>query len=408
MRYGRRVESVGIQRKDKRMAKTTVNEKRALGHLMDLLKIEGLSGRESKVAKLVKKKLLHAGCKSSWIRDDKANRHIPGGFEIGNLIVRIPGSLRGPRRLFLGHMDTVPLARGAVPVRKGNRISSQGDTALGGDDRTAVAALITLVETLLRNDVPHPPLTVLFTVGEEVGLWGARTVSKKDLGNPSMGFNVDGGRPRDIVIGAIGADRWHVHVHGQSSHAGVHPEAGISASLVAARAIAEVARRGYFGKVKKGRKEGTSNVGVIQGGEATNQVTDYVFVRGESRSHEADFVAEITQAYRTAFDNAAESVKNDRGRHGSVDFHAETDYRSFRMDEDSPPVELALRCSRKIRLRPATAIANGGLDANYLNEKGIPTVTLGTGQHRIHTVDEYVDVKEFLTGCRLLLAVAAA
>jgi tripeptide aminopeptidase len=131
-------------------------------------------------------------------------------------------------------------------------------------------------------------------------------------------------------------------------------------------------------------------------------------VRGESRSHRPRFIDEITAAYRAAFAKAAASVKDDRGRAGSVEFHAERDYDSFRMPDDSPPVLLALRAARGLRLEATTRIANGGLDANYLNAKGVPTVTLGAGQHSPHTVDEYVDVREFWNGCRLLVAIATA
>jgi tripeptide aminopeptidase len=393
------------------MPAPSIDRTRAVGHLLDLLAIEGLSGHEGAVAQAVRAKLVAAGCRESWLRHDDVHRQL-AGFEIGNLVLRLPAtngaSPDAPPRLFMGHLDTVPLCRGARATLRGNRITSDGSTALGGDDRTAVAALVTLVETLLRQQLPHPPLTVLFTVGEEIGLLGARHVDLDDLGRPAMGFNIDGGNPAEIAIGAIGADRWEVHVHGKSAHAGVAPERGISAALIASRAIAEVARRGYFGKIKKGRREGTSNVGVLRGGEATNQVTDHVFVRGESRSHQPGFIDDITAAYRQAFERAAASVVDDRGQAGKVEFHAERDYRSFRMPEDSPPVALAMRAARKLRLDPRPRIANGGLDANYLNEKGVPTVTLGAGQHAPHTVDEYVDVREFVTGCRLLVAIATA
>jgi tripeptide aminopeptidase len=146
----------------------------------------------------------------------------------------------------------------------------------------------------------------------------------------------------------------------------------------------------------------------VRGGEATNQVTAYVFVRGESRSHRPRFIDEITAAYRAAFSKAARSVKDDRGRAGSVEFKVEREYDSFRMPEDSPPVELALAAARRLRLAARTRIANGGLDANYLNAKGVPTVTLGAGQHSPHTVEEYVDVREFWNGCRLLVEIATA
>lgn len=383
-----------------------INDSRALRHLMDLLRVEGFSGREGKVAALVRRKLLAAGCRPSWIRHDRAHKKIRGDYEIGNMIVRIPGTIQAPQRLFMGHLDTVPLCRGAVPVRKGNRIVSKKATALGADNRTAVACIVTLVEALLNHNLPRPPLTVLLTVGEEVGLSGVRHVNMRDLGQPKIGFNIDSGDPRVLVVGAIGADRWEVDVVGCSSHAGVHPEDGVSAILIASRAIDEVARKGYFGKVRKGRKEGTSNVGIVRGGEATNQVTDRVYVQGESRSHQGAFRREITITYRRAFEKAAKSVKNKDGKAGRVRFTARADYEAYQLAEEAPVVRLALEQIRSFRWKPSLLVVNGGTDANYLNAKGVPTVTLGAGQHGAHTVEEYADIKEYLGGCRLALALA--
>src|SRR5205085_1946686 len=78
-----------------------------------------------------------------------------------------------------------------------------------------------------------------------------------DLGSPVMGFNVDGRSPAELTIGAVGAERWEVEVTGRAAHAGVHPEQGISATLVAALALAEVKRAGWFGKVVQDGHEGT-------------------------------------------------------------------------------------------------------------------------------------------------------
>ncbi len=388
-----------------------VDRERALGHLMDLLAIEGLSGHEGRVAEAVRRKLVAAGCRERWLRHDRAHRKIGNGFEIGNLILQVPGrgpSKKEPRRLFMGHLDTVPLCRGAVPIRRDGRIVARGDTALGGDNRTAIGALVTLVETLEREQLAHPPITVLMTVGEEIGLLGARHVEVGDLGTPAFGFNVDGGEPANLVVGAIGADRWEAHVRGLSSHAGVHPEDGISATLIASRAIAGVAALGYFGKVEKGRRTGTSNVGIVRGGEATNQVTDYVWVKGEARSHSKAFLAQITGAYRQAFERAARATKNSSGASGRVEFQANREYQAFRMSARSQPVRLARSAARRLGLEPKLRISNGGLDANNLNAKGVPTVTLGAGQHSPHTVDEYVEIAEYLSGCQLLLEIATA
>ena len=130
-----------------------IRPEQALDHLMDLLRVPGLGGQERKVAQAVTRKLRSAGCKPKWISYDDAPSRIAQRMEIGNLIVKIPGSVPGPRLLFASHMDTVPLCKGAVPVRKGTRIVSEGSTGLGADNRTAVACLVTLAETLLSSDL---------------------------------------------------------------------------------------------------------------------------------------------------------------------------------------------------------------------------------------------------------------
>ena len=56
--------------------------------------------------------------------------------------------------------------------------------------------------------------------------------------------------------------------------------------------------------------------------------------------------------------------------------------------------------------QPTLRLTNGGLDANWMVRHGIPTVTFGAGQNDIHTVKEWVDVPEFLEGCRLAVALA--
>ena len=383
-----------------------IKRSRAIRHLMDLLKVPGPSGSESAVARLVTEKLIACGCKKAWIRHDAAHKKIGEGYEVGNLIARLPGTIKAPRRLFSGHMDTVPLCRGAVPVRRGDRIIPRSSTALGGDNRTAVGCLLTMIEVLLGEGLPHPPLTLLFTVGEEVGLKGARHVRTADLGKPSMGFNYDGGDPASITIGATGADRWKAEICGISSHAGVHPEDGVSAALITGRAITEIAAKGFFGDVRKGTKTGTSNIGPIRGGEATNQVTDLMVLYGECRSHDPAFLDHITGSYQGAFEKAAASVKNAAGECGSVKFTVARDYHSFEMEKDSSVVRKAEKEVERMGLTPSLAIANGGLDANWLNRKGIPTVTLGAGQHNAHTLKEYADINEYLLGCELALALA--
>jgi tripeptide aminopeptidase len=310
------------------------------------------------------------------------------------------------------HMDTVPLGAGAVPVKKGDRIVPKGETALGGDNRTGCAALVHLAAALLKGKLPHPPLTLLFTVREESGLFGARHLDPEVLQGPVMGFNFDGRSASDVTIGAVGADRWEVDIRGKASHAGVYPERGVSATMVAALGMAEAYGGGWFGKVVKGDREGTSNIGVVgdasgrSAGEATNVVTDFVHLKGESRSHDPKFFRAITAAYKKAFTDAAGLVTDHQGRGAKVKFTARTDYYPFRLKEDAPVVKRAVMAARALGREPVTRVTNGGLDANWLVRHGVPTVTLGAGQNDIHTVKEWVDVPEFLAGCRVAVELA--
>ena len=384
-----------------------IDRDRALQHLLDLLAIEGLSGRETAVAEAVTAKLVAAGCDPAWIRHDDAHTRIDPDWRIGNLIARLPGTTAGEPLLFASHMDTVPVTQGAQPRVEGGRIVSQEGVGLGADNRTAVACLVTLAETLLQRGLPHPPLTLLFTVGEEVGLLGAREVDPADLGHPVMGFNYDAGDPNEICTAAIGADRWEVELHGVSAHAGLHPEEGVSTILAASRAIAAMAEAGWWGRIEKDGRLGTANVGAINGGLATNEVTRHLHLKGESRSHDAEFLGEITAGIRHCFEQAAASVTNTAGEAARLDFRAERDYGAFAIPDDAPVVQRTLAIARAMGLEPFTRSANGGLDANYFNAKGIPTVTLGAGQHGAHTIDEYADIKEFLTGCELAVNLAS-
>ncbi|HEY7311018.1 MAG TPA: M20/M25/M40 family metallo-hydrolase [Gemmataceae bacterium] len=388
------------------------DEDAALDRLMRFLAVEGVTGEEKAIARAVTRELESVGVPRRAVRHDTAHERIPLPTQTGNLLVDLPGTDPGPRLLFATHLDTVPLCAGAVPLRASkDRISAKGATALGGDNRTGVACLVTLAATLLKHKLPHPPLTLLFTVREESGLFGARHLDPADLGGPVMGFNVDGKGPADLTVGAVGAERWEVEITGRAAHAGVHPEQGISATMVAALALAEVQRGGWFGKVHQASGDGTSNVGRFAGrdgktaGEATNVVTDYVHIHGESRSHDARFAKAITRAYRDAFGDAAGRITDDRGRKAKVKFTSRLDYHPFRLKDDAPVVRHAQAAALRAGLQPSLRIGNGGLDANWLVRHGIPTVTFGAGQNNIHTIQEYVDVPMFLKGCRMALAI---
>jgi tripeptide aminopeptidase len=389
-----------------------VDVKAAEDHLMRFLAVEGLSGQEADMAAAVSDELKKVGVPASALRFDTVNKRIPVPTQTGNLFVDLPGTRKGSRLLFVTHLDTVALCSGAKPKREGDRIVSDGTTALGGDNRTGCAVLVTLVETILKHKLPHPPISLLFAVREESGIQGCRYLDPAELNGAAMGFNVDSKLAAELITGAVGQEYWEVDIKGKAAHAGLAPEKGISSTLVAALALTEARRAGWFGKVVKPEGAGTSNAGVFGGkngraaGDATNVVTDYVHIKGEARSPDLPFAHAITEGFRNAFEKARAEVKDTDGATAEVKFEASHAYPPFKLPDDAPVVRHARQAAESIGLRPTTVFSNGGLDANWLVKHGLPTLTIGAGQYEVHTVKEYVHLPEFANGCRLAVALA--
>jgi tripeptide aminopeptidase len=376
--------------------------RRAVDLLMELLALPGPSGGEQAIADFITKRLSEHELAAGALTSDRAFKRSPISGSVGNLALRLPGTNKAPRRMLAAHMDTVPLCAGALPVRKGGHIvAASPETALGGDDRTGCAVLLSTALAILELRLPHPPLTFLWTVQEEAGLHGAHYVNVPMLKRPALAFNFDGGPANRLTLGATGGYRMFVTIEGIASHAGMHPERGVSSIAIASLAIADLVRGGWHGLVEKGKSRGTSNVGVIHGGFATNVVTDRVEIRAEARSHDPKFRARIVREMEQAFRRAAREVQSESGDIGRVTIDGRLDYESFLLDRKEPSVSAAAAALAAEGLEPDYAIANGGLDANWLTHNGIPTVSLGCGQHEIHTVDEYVALDEFAAACRI-------
>jgi tripeptide aminopeptidase len=355
-----------------------IDDAQAIQTVIDLMAIPGKSGHEAAIAGDIMRRLRDAGLSQGAIETDTAHQRSPHGGEQGNLIVRLPGTVRGPRRLLMAHIDTVPLCVGCEPVRRGGEIISRNPaTALGGDNRAGASVVLLALLAILRHKLPHPPLTFFWPVQEEVGLVGARHVTLSKLGKPALCFNWDGGAPNIAVTGATGADHLDIRVTGLASHAGAYPRAGISAAVIAGKAIADLEANGWHGRVEQGKQLGTSNIG-----------------------------ARIVNAYLKAFRSAAKSTRNEAGRSGSVEIEVHHKYESFRLPDSEQCVVTALQAIEAEGQKPLTRIVDGGLDANWLTRHGLPTVTLGCGQAGIHTVSESLHIASYLTACRIALRLA--
>src|SRR5690606_18672352 len=129
-----------------------VQETEAVSLVMELMAIPGKSGEESRIAAEIQGRLRSSGVPTEAISTDNVQKQSPLGGEQGNLIVKLPGTMKGPRRLFMAHIDTVPLCVGSEPVRRGGKIVSKNpNTALGGDDRAGASVLLNTLLTIQKH-----------------------------------------------------------------------------------------------------------------------------------------------------------------------------------------------------------------------------------------------------------------
>ena len=236
------------------------------------------------------------------------------------------------------HMDTVGKDTGIRPQIRDGIIYSDGTTILGGDDKSGVAAILEVLLSIRQDKLDHPPLEVVISVGEEVGLQGAKWLDKSKL-RARQGYVLDsGGAIGSIVLSAPSQDSLRVVVHGKKAHAGSEPENGINAIRVASEAIAAMP----LGRIDF---ETTANIGVIEGGTATNIVPDEVKIRGEARSRNTAKLAAQTAAMVRALEEAAAG-------HGTrADITVVRQYSAYRFTPETPVVMRAAQAAQAPRLR---------------------------------------------------------
>jgi len=311
----------------------------------------------------------------------------------GNLIARLPGKgCQAEPLLLCAHADTVKPGRGIEPVVEDGVIRPQGETILGADDKAGISAIWFGIKAARR----HPPLEIVITREEEVGLLGAKNLEVEKL-SAKWGFVLDGEALDEVVIGGPSHFLIDVTIHGRAAHAGVAPEQGISAVKAAARAVA---------KLPEGRidQDTTANVGVIHGGEIRNGVPARAVIQAECRSLSHDRAVELAETYRRTFEEEAQAV----GARAEV--RVELAYRAVRLSEDEPVVGLAKRAVEALGLSPKLRLICGGTDASILNMRGIKTVVLGMGARAAHSTDEHIlvdDLKQAAALVTTLLELAA-
>ena len=342
---------------------TVLNKDRIFEEFKELVAIPCHSTKERQIFEVVKAKLEKLGF---VVEEDDAAAKVGG--ECGNMWAFLPGNKAGATKVLLsGHLDGVEPCGGTTVVRKDGILYSDGTTILGSDDKSGVVAILEGVRMILEENAEHGDIQVLLTIAEEGGVNGSRCMDKSKL-NADVGYALDSeGAPGEIIVGAPGQYKYSIKVIGKTAHGGMEPEKGINSVMVAAKALAEVKR---YGRIDE---ETTANIGIINGGIATNIVPALVEIQGDARSRNSEKLIAI----RDEIVNTICSAVEKQGAKAEADVVLK--YNSFLVDENSKVVELAKDACAQFGFEPNVGLTGGGSDANFINAYGVPCVILGTG-----------------------------
>lgn len=366
-----------------------INKERIRNEFFELVRISCPSRGEREVADILKAKLAKLGFEVS--EDDAGSK---AGGTCGNIFGYIPGSIpKAPVIMLTAHMDSVEPCHNIEPVLEDGIITAKGNTILGGDDKAGIAAILEGIRAILESGIPYGGILIIFTICEESSLGGSKHIDQSKLAKADFGYALDaGGAPGQIINMAPGQNSITAIIQGKTAHAGVAPEEGNNAIMLAAKAIA---------KIRQGRidDETTANVGIIKGGVATNIVPDKVEVFCEARSRDLTKLDEQTKHMKETF----EQVVSENG--GKAEVNIKEAYKPFVLSPESEVVRTAKLAAQSLGLPTDITATGGGSDANFFNGFAMPTAVLGIGMSKVHTTEEFLKEEDLYNSARWVAAI---
>ena len=285
--------------------------------------------------------------------------------------------------LKLGTSDTVlsPKNFPHLESLKGRTlITSDGTTVLGADDKAGIAEILTMIERVQEEKIPHGPLCVAFTPDEEIAR-GAKHFDVEGFG-ADYGYTLDGSAEGEIQYENFNASTAFITIHGVSVHTGTAKDVLVNSQTIGTEfhQMLPVSERpetteGY---------EGFYHL-VSFHGNVTETKMKY-FIR--------DFDTDGFHARASKMQEIAGSLNEKYGA-GTVEIEIVESY--YNMREKIKPcmqlIEYAKKAAENADIVPDVAPIRGGTDGARLSFKGLPCPNLGTGGYAFHGVYEHITVE---------------
>ena len=340
------------------------DKQRMIDEFTKLVSIDSPSYGERQMGDYVKSRLTALGLS---VTEDTAGETL--NSQCGNIYGKLDGNIDAEPLLFCVHMDTVEPSRGKQAViGPDGVIKSRGDTVLGADDLSGVAAVLEALTVLKTQNLKHGMIEVLFTVAEEVYCQGSRLFDFSTVRSKSA-YVLDMAGP--VGTAAYWAPRilsFTVTIHGKASHAGFAPEHGIHAIAIGSKAIANLT----MGHVDE---DTTLNIGMIEGGRATNIVPEKCTIKGEVRSLNHEKALKQIALVQGEFDTTAGALG------ATVDFDLYTASVAYQTPLDHLVVSRFKTACTQLGLAGSMVKTFGGSDQNIMAQHGITGIVVANAMN---------------------------
>ncbi len=245
------------------------------------------------------------------------------------------------------------------------------------DMKFAIACFLEILKNL--NPQEHD-IGMLITSDEEIGGFNGVGALVKDGYSPGFTFLPDGGDDWNFDKKAKGA--WHLEINaeGISGHAS-RPWEGESANHKLLDILEEL--RGHFPQIEKEEFKPTINIGKIEGGKATNQIS-------ESASSKVD----IRFTSNEEKEEIEKKLKEIEARYKGVSMKEDVFAPLFECDTESPHFKEFENIAAEHETRIGRKFSHGATDARHFSAQGISTMVIKPRGGGSHSKEEWVDLED--------------
>lgn len=259
-------------------------------------------------------------------------------------------------------------------------ITSDGTTILGADDKAGIAEILTMIELIQKENIPHGALCVAFTPDEEIGS-GASHFNIETFG-ADYAYTMDGDTEGEIQYENFNACKADFHIKGFNVHPGSSKNTMINACLVAM----EINNALPSMETPRGTEdyEGFYHL-LSMSGDVSQANLHYII-----RDHDSSLFEAKKQTLRLIEKNL-----NERWGNGTVFLTITDQYYNMAgiIKECMHLIDHAKLACENAHVTPLILPIRGGTDGCQLSFKGLPCPNLGTGGHAYHGPYEHITVE---------------